>query len=94
MKPGILTTEFWLVVVVGTLTNLGTIEVPDKYKWVVNLGLVIGYALARAITKFYGEPSIPVIGSAIPPEPVNVQGVEEADQKAAKPTRTTKTKAG
>lgn len=78
MKPGYLTTEFWLTVVVGALANLGTIEVPDKYKWIVNGGIVVGYAISRGMAK-YESPAFP----AIPVEAVDPTAVEEADQKAA-----------
>lgn len=79
MKPGYLTTEFWLVVIVGVLTNLGTIEVPDKYQWVVNLALVVGYAIARGLAK-YEAPVAPVIGGALLPEPGDLAVAEEAEQ--------------
>lgn len=78
MKPGFLSTEFWLVVIVGVLTNLGTVEVPDKYKWVVNLGLVVGYAISRGLAKYESAPITPIVS-----EPVNAIDVEKADQKAA-----------
>jgi hypothetical protein len=78
MKPGYLTTEFWLTIVVGVLTNLGTIEVPDKFKWIVNGGLVVGYAISRGLAK-YDTPSFPVI----PNEAVDPTALEVADQKAA-----------
>lgn len=81
MKPGYLTTEFWLTVLVGVLTNLGTIEVPDKYKWVVSLLLVVGYAISRGLAKF-GPNTAPVVGTELPPEYVDPVLAEEADQAA------------
>lgn len=76
MKPGYLTTEFWLTIVVGVLTNLGTIEVPDKFKWIVNGGLVVGYAISRGMAK-YESPAVPVI----PTEAVDPVALEAASQK-------------
>lgn len=78
MKPGYLSTEFWLTVVVGVLANLGTIEVPDKFKWVINLALVIGYAISRGLAK-YESPAQPVV----PVEAVDPIPVETADQAGA-----------
>jgi len=78
MKPGYLTTEFWLTIVAGALTNLGAIDVPDRFKWVVSLGLVVGYAISRGLAK-YDTPPFPVIS----PEAVDPLAVEAADQKAA-----------
>ncbi len=83
MKPGYLTTEFWLTVIVGFLTNLGTIEVPDRFKWIVNIALVLGYAISRGLAKYETppEPAVPLV------EAVDPVAVEKADQDAAKPSR-------
>lgn len=78
MKPGILTTEFWLTVIATVLTQLGALEVPDRFKWVVTLGLLVGYAVSRGLAK-YEAPQAPIV----PAEAVDALAVEEADQKAA-----------
>jgi hypothetical protein len=84
MKPGYLTTEFWLTIVVGVLTNLGTIEVPDRFKPLVTLGLVVGYAISRGLAKYESpaEPLLPVV-------PVNALEVENADQAATVAAKST-----
>lgn len=94
MKPGYLTTEFWLTVIVGFLTNLGTIEVPDKFKWIVNLALVLGYAISRGLAKYETADAAGVF-TVTPVDPV---ATEEAEQQAvvaaAKPKpRSTRKKA-
>lgn len=78
MKPGYLTTEFWLTVIVGVLTNLGTVEVPEKFKWVVNVGLVVGYAISRGMAKYESPPVTPILNETVDPV-----AVETLDQKAA-----------
>lgn len=86
MKPGYLTTEFWLTVLVLFLTNLGAIEVPEKFRWVVTVLGLIGYSLARGLAKYESTPA-PVI----PVAPVDPLGAELTEQKAivaaAKPRR-------
>ncbi|MFL5901256.1 MAG: hypothetical protein ACJ75S_08675 [Solirubrobacterales bacterium] len=67
-KPGYLTTEFWLVVITTTLTNLGTLPVPERFRWVVTLGSVLGYSLSRAIAKLGSPP----IEAELPVHPVDV----------------------
>lgn len=86
-KPGYLTTEFWLIVLVGILTNLSVVEIPDKYKWITNLLLVVGYAISRGLAK-YESPTEPfVLGEAVDPGKV-----EEAEQKALTTSRKRTTK--
>lgn len=53
-KPGYLTSEFWLVAVTLVLNNLGALQVPERFSWIVTLGVVVGYALSRAIAKVGG----------------------------------------
>lgn len=77
MKTGFLSSEFWLIVLVGILTNLGAVEVPDKYKWIVNLLLVVGYAISRGLAKFE-YPDVP----STPVEAVDPVAAEEALQNA------------
>jgi hypothetical protein len=78
MKPGYLTTEFWLTVIVGVLTNLGTLEVPERFKPLVTLGLVVGYAISRGLAK-YEVPAEPVVPSGL----VDPAAAEEAEQARA-----------
>lgn len=73
-KPGYLTSEFWLVAFTLILTNLGALRVPDKLTWVVNLGLVVGYALSRAIAKLYGPL---VVDVPVPVHPAEAATTEE-----------------
>lgn len=72
-KPGYLTTEFWLVVLANALTQLGAIDVPERYEWLVLVLTLIGYALSRGLAKL-GEPSskvVPADAAAIPADEVN-----------------------
>lgn len=56
-KPGIRTTEFWLVILVNVLPELGAIDVGDaRVKGLLHLVTVAGYALARGLAK-QGVPS-------------------------------------
>jgi len=68
-KPGYLTSEFWLVFLTITLTNLGALPVPERFRWVVTLGGILGYALSRALAKV-GPATIEV-----PPLPVSAADV-------------------
>lgn len=80
MKPGYVTTEFWLSIVAVVLTQLGALNVPDKYKWIVTIGTVVGYAISRGLAKL-GPQSAPVIGSNLPPEAVEPLEAELARQE-------------
>lgn len=51
VKPGYLTTEFWLTTAVLVLTNLKTLPFPSRYNWVVDAAAVAGYALSRGLAK-------------------------------------------
>lgn len=51
-KPGYLTTEFWLVVLVNVLPELGVIDVGDtRLKGLIHLLTIVGYAIARGLAK-------------------------------------------
>jgi hypothetical protein len=78
MKPGYLTTEFWLTIIAGALTNLGTLDVPDRFKPFVTLGLIVGYAISRGLAKYESPPFSPIAAEAVDPV-----AVELTDQKAA-----------
>lgn len=70
-KPGYLSTEFWLVIIANVLTQAGALEVPDRYRWVVALVTVVGYALSRGLAKL-GEPSVTLEPlSGVPADEVN-----------------------
>lgn len=75
MKPGFLTSEFWLVILAGILTNLGAIDVPERYRWIVNLGLVAGYAISRGLAKYETTPT-PVLGN----DAAELAELEQAEQ--------------
>jgi len=88
MKPGYLTTEFWLTVIATVLTQLGAIDVPERFKWVVTLGLLVGYAISRGLAKYETPPEpLPAISEAVDPV-----AVEEADQKAVVASKAKKTR--
>lgn len=87
MKPGILTTEFWLVVAINVLTQAGAIDVPDRYKWIVSAATIVGYSLARGLAKT--NPLLPLAAAgddldAVPDEapPVNVPVARPVDVPA------------
>lgn len=84
MKPGILTTEFWLTAAVLVLTNVEVLPVPEKYRWILTLGGLVGYAISRGLAKATGtEPILGIpIGSSIPPDPADLQKAEETSQAA------------
>jgi hypothetical protein len=51
-KPGTRTTEFWLVILINLLPELGAIDVGStKIKGLLHLVTVAGYALARGLAK-------------------------------------------
>jgi hypothetical protein len=51
-RPGWQTTEFWLVVLVNVLPELGAIDVGSaKIKGLIHLATIVGYALARGLAK-------------------------------------------
>lgn len=81
MKPGYLTTEFWLSATAIALTQLGVLKVPDRYRWIVTVGVIDGYLISRGLAKL-GRGSTPVVGSMLPPESVDPVAAEAADQKA------------
>jgi hypothetical protein len=80
-KPGYLTSEFWLTATTLLLTNLGTLEVPERFRWLLTLGVVVGYSLSRAIAKVGG----PLIeGPELPVHPASaaVTAAQKKDLKA------------
>jgi len=81
MKPGYLTTEFWLSTIAVVLTQLGALDIPDRFKWIVTIGAIVGYAISRGLAKL-GPAAPPVIGPALPPEYVDPVAAELASQKA------------
>ncbi len=80
-KPGYLTSEFWLVFTTLTLTNLGALPVPEGQRWIVTLGGIVGYALARAIAKV-GGPSIEA--EQLPVHPADVASGQAQKRELAK----------
>jgi hypothetical protein len=57
-RPGWQTTEFWLVVLVNVLPELGAIDVGSaKIKGLIHLATIVGYALARGLAK-QGVPDV------------------------------------
>lgn len=56
-KAGYKTTEFWLTVIVGLLTLVNGIPLPEKYEGFVLAALSIAYALSRGIAK-KGVPNV------------------------------------
>lgn len=68
-KPGYLTTEFWLTIVVNVLVQANTIPVPEKWQGVAALLSVIGYAISRGLAKH----GVPRVVATIPqPDPADV----------------------
>jgi hypothetical protein len=56
IKPGWKTTEFWLVIVVNVLPELGAIDVGgSKVKAWLHTITILGYALSRGIAKATGS---------------------------------------
>lgn len=55
MKAGVRTSEFWIVVVANVLTQLGALDVPERFRGWVLAASVAGYALSRGIAKVGGE---------------------------------------
>lgn len=52
LKPGYLTTEFWLVLIINVLPELGAIDVGDaKIKGLLHALTILGYLLSRGIAK-------------------------------------------
>lgn len=50
-KPGVLTTEFWLVIIANALVNVGAIDVGAKYRGLLAVLSTLGYALSRGLAK-------------------------------------------
>lgn len=68
-KPGYLTTEFWLVVLVQ-LANLGAAlaaVLPPRYAAIVSGAVTVAYAIARGWTKRPPVPPVVVVPPAVPP---------------------------
>ena len=66
-SSGLQTTEFWLVVIANVLTQIGALQVPDRFKGVVLAASILGYALSRGLAKL-GNKGKTVIPQA-PPVP-------------------------
>lgn len=81
MKPGYLTTEFWLTVVVIVMANLGALEVPEKFRWVVTLGGIVAYAISRGMAK-YEHAIDPRVPDNVEIEPSGAPEDEPGSQKA------------
>lgn len=80
-KPGYATTEFWLSLVAVVLMNVGALEVPDRFKWVATLAVIVGYALSRGLAKNGATESPVVVG----PSPEDLAALEQTtDHKPAK----------
>jgi len=50
-KPGIYTTEFWLLIVSNVLIQVEAIPIPDKWKWLAPIISIVGYSIARGLAK-------------------------------------------
>lgn len=51
-RPGWKTTEFWALILVNVLPEIGAIDVGDtKIKGLIHLVTVFGYAIARGLAK-------------------------------------------
>lgn len=60
-KSGVVTSEFWLVIVVNALTQIGALDVPERYKWIVLAASIAAYSISRGLAKL-GVPEQPTIG--------------------------------
>lgn len=67
MRPGYLTTEFWLVLAANVLTQAGAIDVPEHWKWLITLATITGYALSRGLAKV-NEPTATSWSHMLDPE--------------------------
>jgi hypothetical protein len=51
-KSGLKTTEFWALIVLNVLPELGAIDVGSaKIKGLIHLATIVGYAIARGLAK-------------------------------------------
>jgi hypothetical protein len=66
-KKGYKTTEFWVSIVVGLLTVLDGIPLPEKFEGVVVGAIGLAYVLSRGFAK-QGVPAVVV--EEVPPAPV------------------------
>jgi hypothetical protein len=65
-KPGYLTTEFWLILLLNVLPELGAIDVGDtKIKGLIHVASIVGYALSRGLAKA-GVPNVIPAASLTP----------------------------
>lgn len=56
-KPGYLTTEFWAMILINVLPELGAIDVGGaKVKAILHAVTVTGYAISRGFAKFGVKP--------------------------------------
>src|SRR4051812_42647583 len=58
-KPGYLTTEFWITILILILNNLSVLPIPDKYQGITNVATSVAYILSRGIAKI-GAPEVTV----------------------------------
>jgi len=67
-KPGIATTEFWLVILANLLVNVGAIDVGVKYRGLLAVLSTVGYVLSRGLAKAGVPAAIP--GADEPEQPL------------------------
>jgi hypothetical protein len=63
-KPGLRTTELWLVLAANALVNVGAIDVGAKYRGLLAVLSTVGYTLSRGIAKA-GIPAEPTDPSLV-----------------------------
>jgi hypothetical protein len=57
-RPGLATTEFWLVIAANVLVNVGAIDVGGaKYRGLLAIISTVGYALSRGLAKQGATPT-------------------------------------
>jgi hypothetical protein len=91
-RPGILTTEFWLVIVANVLVNVGAVDVGGgKYRGLLAIISVVGYALSRGLAKIgpiASAPAAPQLPTGETPglsEGVKATGWQPPDPATFKP---------
>lgn len=73
-RPGIRTTEFWLVIISNLLINVGAVDVGDaKIRGAFAVLSVLGYTISRGLAKAGVANDAPVIVPVDPPDPAGVK---------------------
>jgi hypothetical protein len=53
IKPGLKTSELWLIIIINVLPEIGAIDVGDsRIKGLLHIITVTGYAIARGLAKY------------------------------------------